>query len=603
MKTLLRKLTAVVSAAAAVTVGGIIGLSTLAQGDGVQTVLDISQGSIEITDTSVSGYDSSGNEVMATDPDGYIITGTTEGYTVTVSGTQDITLQNATIDLTYHDYFCAFDIVDNGKVTLTLVGINTIKSGKSCAGIDVIEGETLEITGTGSLTVTGGQYGAGIGTGETNNGDFTCGSVVISGGSVLATGGYLGANVGDGAWYYSSEDAESYYTNGEFCPPEDKDGNSLYPCRIDNPNSDTVLIDGVEFLPKIHSDSEKRVHAYLTNVTHYINVGEKLYAATLDNSGSFAVNEVIVGSAFSINATKDGEALVYGTDYTYPADTGVLTILSDKAVTISNADIAPTNNTIVVAKDVSANITLDGVDIDVSGTPDTCAFKIADNSEGNVTITLVDGSENTLKSGSGCAGLQKNGENGTLEIKGTTGTLTATSGNYGAGIGGGNNASASNITISGGTVTAVNFGHNGAGIGGGENSSGSNITISGGSVTAQSSGNGAGIGGGGNRGNGSYITISGGSVSANSIDGAGIGGGYGGSGSSITISGGSVKALSDGGGAGIGGGYGNSGSNITISGGSVTAMSEKGDGIGGGKGGSAENIIISGGSVDANSGM
>lgn len=46
-------------------------------------------------------------------------------------------------------------------------GVNTIKSGTSCAGIDVIDGETLEITGTSSLTVTGGQYGADIGTGET----------------------------------------------------------------------------------------------------------------------------------------------------------------------------------------------------------------------------------------------------------------------------------------------------------------------------------------------------------------------------------------------------------------------------------------------------
>ena len=152
------------------------------------------------------------------------------------------------------------------------------------------------------------------------------------------------------------------------------------------------------------------------------------------------MNEVTVGSAFSINATKDGEALVYGTDYTYPADTGVLTILSDKAVTISNTATAPTNNTIVVASGVSANITLDGVNIDVSGTSNACAFKIADDSEGNVTITLADGSVNTLKSGSGCAGLQKNGgyisaDKGKLTIQGGangTGTLTANGGDNGA---------------------------------------------------------------------------------------------------------------------------------------------------------------------------
>ena len=59
MKKQLKKLTAVVSAAAVVAVGGIIGLSALA--DGEQTTLDIGKGSITITADSVSGYDSSGN--------------------------------------------------------------------------------------------------------------------------------------------------------------------------------------------------------------------------------------------------------------------------------------------------------------------------------------------------------------------------------------------------------------------------------------------------------------------------------------------------------------------------------------------------------------
>ena len=109
---------------------------------------------------------------------------------------------------------------------------------------------------------------------------------------------------------------------------------------------------------------------------------------------------------------------------------------------------------------------------------------------------------------------------------------------------------------------------------------------------------GAGIGGG-QGGSGSDITISGGSVTATSDSGAGIGGGSnGGSGSNITISGGFVTATSSIG-AGIGGGFGNTGSNITISGGSVTATSTRGDGIGGGSnGGTDSNIAISGGSVN-----
>ena len=106
-----------------------------------------------------------------------------------------------------------------------------------------------------------------------------------------------------------------------------------------------------------------------------------------------------------------------------------------------------TTNSITVASGVDATITLDGVNIDVSATGElntgnvdasksgTPAFKIADDSTGDVTIILADGSENVLKSGVKCAGLQKNGEYtadlGMLTIKGGelgTGKLTATGG-------------------------------------------------------------------------------------------------------------------------------------------------------------------------------
>ena len=160
---------------------------------------------------------------------------------------------------------------------------------------------------------------------------------------------------------------------------------------------------------------------------------------------------------------------------------------------------------------------------------------------------------------------------------------------YGAGIGGGRNGSASDITIRGGRVTAQSYATNsaasGAGIGGGKNGSASYITVEGGTVTAQSYGD--------------------------SADGAGIGGGDGGSASYITVKGGTVTAQSYGNvahGAGIGGGRYDSASYITIEGGTVTAQSyatsgyADGAGIGGGEGGSASGIAISGGRVDARSG-
>ena len=298
---------------------------------------------------------------------------------------------------------------------------------------------------------------------------------------------------------------------------------------------------------------------------------------------------------FTITLTEGGGDPVVDTDYTY-AD-GVLTILSDKDITIKNTNPSTsTTDRIEVADGVSANITIAGVNIDVSGTEYAAAFQIADNSTGNVTITLADGTTNTLKSGKYCAGLQKNGAyisetQGKLTITGTCSLIAP--GGSGAGIGGG---------ISRSTITAIG-GERGAGIGGGHNGSGSNITItiSGGTVTATGDKYGAGIGGG-FKGSGSYITISDGTVTATGGFGAGIGGGMEGNGSNIEISGGTVTAPGDTGGAGIGGGYKGSGSNIEISGGEVTAIGNIGAGIGGGEYGSGSNIDISGGKVTATGG-
>ena len=258
---------------------------------------------------------------------------------------------------------------------------------------------------------------------------------------------------------------------------------------------------------------------------------------------------------------------------------GVYTITSagDYKFTCSNSE--PTEIRIVVnGASISAqdriNIYLNNVNINTPAGP---ALQIADNVDAKVTIYLT-GTNNLITTNQFSAGLQKNNEAQLIITSAsdtTTGILKASSdGLNGAGIGGGQGNTGSNITISGGSVTATST--FGAGIGGGKGNTGSDITISGGSVTA-TSGSGAGIGGG-QGSTGSNITISGGSVKATSIFGAGIGGGQGNTGSNITISGGSVTATS-GSGAGIGGGQGSTGSNITISGGSVKAYSDRMPGI------------------------
>ena len=149
-----------------------------------------------------------------------------------------------------------------------------------------------------------------------------------------------------------------------------------------------------------------------------------------------------------------------------------------------------------------------------------------------------------------------NGSNITI----SGGDVTAIGSVYASGIGGGSIGSGSNITISDGKVTAKGGDQGGAGIGGGFWASGSDITISGGEVEATGGDLAAGIGGG-NGGNGTDIEISGGKVTAKGgMSGAGIGGGCRGTGSDITISGDAqVKAqggteYNEGAGAGIGNG-------------------------------------------------
>ncbi len=225
-----------------------------------------------------------------------------------------------------------------------------------------------------------------------------------------------------------------------------------------------------------------------------------------------------------------------GVDFRYANNT--LTILTSTAITVSGTT---TRDKIFVNGGVNANITLSNANIRVGS---GAALQIADNSTGNVTVTLA--GSNTLHGGRGCAGLQKNSNpsSGTLRITGN-GVLTAKGGFNGAGIGSSNRNDTSNIVIDGGTITASGD-QFGAGIGGGGGGgSASNITITGGKITATGGQNAAGIGGGsdyyGTKGDAGHITITGGMVTAKGGDhAAGIGGGIVGVGSDITITGGTV---------------------------------------------------------------
>ena len=90
-----------------------------------------------------------------------------------------------------------------GAVSVVLEGSNALTAGKNSAGIQkngTADG-TLTISGSGTLTAQGGEYGAGIGGGSDENGN----NIIITGGTVIATAGmyyYSGAGIGGG--YYAA---------------------------------------------------------------------------------------------------------------------------------------------------------------------------------------------------------------------------------------------------------------------------------------------------------------------------------------------------------------------------------------------------------------
>ena len=236
--------------------------------------------------------------------------------------------------------------------------------------------------------------------------------------------------------------------------------------------------------------------------------------------------------------------------------------LTTKDETTGKTETTSNTVTIDAKEDNTANVTLENVDIEQpdshwSGNTDPAPIEI--KGDGNTKLEL--NGNNTVLSGNGKhAGIEKADVNGTgtLTIKDdvnddgtaktgteadTTGKLVAGGYDNGAGIGGGgyhdgkSYADTSNITITGGDITANGGCEDGAGIGGGTYGKAKNIRIEGNAHVTASGDGGAGIGGGLQ---GNDVTITGNAVvNAYSEFGSAIGDGrpWGGGDTTITISG------------------------------------------------------------------
>ena len=277
-------------------------------------------------------------------------------------------------------------------------------------------------------------------------------------------------------------------------------------------------------------------------------------------------------------------------------DKDVMTFEANTASTVTNAVNKAVKNIIKIINNCTkkdTTVTIEDVNINVSG-GEYGTGKAAMSVEGVGDTTLKLEGDNTLKSGWGRAGVEKNDETSsgklTITAEDTSSSLNAVGGQEAAGIGGGGyRQSTSKLEIANGKIYAEG-GSRGAGIGGGSIGGNGEVTISGGEVTAYASGGGAGIGGGTDSTKKSTVRILGGVINAVGCGyGSGIGGGHGdtqvaeveiGGGAQVTAKGGSGYAsLGAGAAIGTGGGVrGKAGKELDVNtsgGGTVTRIDSK----------------------------
>lgn len=264
--------------------------------------------------------------------------------------------------------------------------------------------------------------------------------------------------------------------------------------------------------------------------------------------------KAIVGDLEVSGGTQD-------VDYEFSSAGKILTIISDKELTISNsAGSTVSESQIVVIPGVNANITIKNLSIDFSDRSSLCALAVQPSSSLNLTIS----GSNFLKSAQNSAGLEVP-EGASVVIASEDGStahsLECTSGStdtasVAAGIGGSNRDGARDcgaVTINSGTIVAKSINGTGtglpAGLGAGIGGSGhpdaqpntsiyggdgGTVVINGGVVAAWGGYYASGIGGGGGcrpsstfpftnagtGGNGGSVTINGGTVDARSVQDA-----------------------------------------------------------------------------------
>ena len=473
----------------------------------------------------------------------------------------------------------------SGDVHLVLCDGATLTCGK---GVELAPGNSLSVYGqeedTGKLICTGPENHAGIGGGNnTGSGSFT-----IHGGTVTANGGDYAAGVGTGD--EASPDSCGSFTmlGGSLTATGGTDGAGVGGGNEVNGGTVTVYdgsltANGGDYAAGIGGGDEKDGDTVI------------IYNGTVTTTGG--PNGAGIGGGEAGN--QGGSVTIYDGTVTTEGGRTAAGISGGGGGSAGNAGHGGT----VSICGGTVNVTAGHYAAGIGGGSARGVFTTAGNggnvsiSGGKITIDTGGQSGAGIGGGAGAENFGYAGDGGDVSISGGKLTINMFA-TRSAGIGGGGCdyecGTSGSVNISGGEISInISSGYigelyvdsQGAGIGGAaEMDQGGDIRITGGVVLIENNGFGAGIGGGASEkkpseaGDGGNVYINNAYVVAASHSGAGIGGGGslkggggGGNGGNVTIDGGCVYAISSNKGAGIGGGNDGNGGTLTVNGGYVMA--------------------------------
>lgn len=501
-----------------------------------ETVSALQAGNIQVTGQDLSGvsFDEAAGVLTVGGTADVVIRGAGE-QTVVVTGSGTVTLQDVRVPV----------------LTVTAGEARIFSAGETVLGeLQLKEGTSLTLGGEGLL-----QTGALRADGS-NALRMTGGAVVLVGKNGETLGTLTVPVVLDGPVSLAARAVHVSDLEGRALEPFDIVWKTLLPgfsavteMTLDGRQMKMALMSGgISTLMRLWMDKGDPSHGYPHSL--FVRGRDEFgrpkarYAYLLWSQQAGTFEEIsMYPNPFTITGGEESR------DWVYEEETHTLHILSGQVTAIAggvgtDAHQALFSGRIALADGIGEmELTLGGVVCRVSSGR---AFHLG--RENNVTLLLQSGSSNLFESGAGFAGISL-GEGTSLCIdcpdarddrRDPAGTLTATGGSGGAGIGrdsGGGRDRTSHIQIRGGIITAAGTG-GGAGIGAGKRGFMGPVTIVGGIITSTGgAGGGAGIGGALGAPVGD-ISIRGGTVTASAVHhAAAIGAGVQGASGDILISG------------------------------------------------------------------